>query len=378
MNSNTSPQKTSTAARIAVACGGTGGHVFPGIAAANALAARGCDVAVILSGRSVEGDRPAGWNGATIPVPCRQPRWRGPVNAATSLLSLARAFFTAISKLRKFRPDAVLAMGSYTSVPPVLAARVLRIPVVLHEANAIPGVAVSRLCHVAKTVCIAFEEAKTHLPENVRTVNTGLPIRDGIAGQSPAEYADETRFTVLVMGGSQGSQAVNKAVCEAVALIDAQASAQARPLRIIHLAGAKNEAEVRAMYRRDLSTPVEVIGFSTQMGKLYAASRLCISRAGAASCFELALCGLPALLIPLPGLANDHQSANALAMQRTGACDVMAQSEITPDKLARYILAASADQAKLASMRSALLTAARPDAAEALADCVMDVATHRR
>ncbi len=354
--------------RFAVACGGTGGHVFPGVAAAKALKARGNDVALILSGRAVEGARPDGWDGAVILVPCRPPRWRNPVHAASSLFSLARAFSLALVRLRRFRPQALLAMGSYTSVPPVLAARILRIPVILHEANAIPGVAVSRLCRAASAVCLAFDQAAAHLPDSTTTINTGMPVRDGIAGADPGRYADTSRFTILVMGGSQGAQKLNKIVADAVALLDLD-PAEAGVLRFIHLAGAKNEAAVRASYSEIRSIPIEVIGFSNEMGRLYAASQFCISRAGASSCFELALCGLPALLVPLPGLARDHQTANAKAMHSDGACDFEPQAELTPEKLAGYIRSIRVNSSKRSSMRAALLARARPDAADALA-CV--------
>ena len=362
--------------KIAVTCGGTGGHVFPGVATAFALREKGHDVRIVLSGRSVEGETPGGWNGGIIHVPCRQPRWRDPVNAAKSLFSLTNAFLSALSQLRRFRPNALLAMGSYTSIPPVLAARVLRIPIVLHEANAIPGVAVSRLCHFAEKVCIAFDEAAKHLPRSVKTVNTGLPVRSGIAGQSAEDLADPSRFTILVMGGSQGARAVNEAVSGAVRLL-AQDPEEAMHLRVIHLAGRSNEDAVRQAYTGIDSIPVTVIGFSNEMGKLYAASDFCISRAGAASCFELCLCGIPALLVPLPGLAHDHQTANARAMVRLGACDLIAQAELTSEGLSQYIKTIRRDNAKQAALKSALLANARPNAATELADCVLQAANVR-
>lgn len=360
--------------RFVVACGGTGGHVFPGVAAAKALKAQGNEVALILSGRAVEGERPDGWDGPVILVPCRPPRWGNPLHAASSLFSLARAFSLALVRIRRFRPQALLAMGSYTSVPPVLAARALHVPVVLHEANAIPGVAVSRLCHLASAVCIAFDEAAAHLPASTTTINTGMPVRGGIAGAAPGRFANPSRFTILVMGGSQGAQKLNKIVADSVALLDRD-PAEADALRFIHLAGAKNEDAVRASYSQVHSIPVEVIGFSNEMGSLYAASQFCISRAGSSSCFELALCGLPALLVPLPGLARDHQAANAKAMHTGGACDFELQPELTPEKLAAHIRSIRADSAKRASMRAALLARARPDAAEALGRVARRVAT---
>ena len=359
--------------KIAVTCGGTGGHVFPGVAAAFALRGKGHDVRIVLSGRSVEGAKPAGWDGDVLHVPCPQPRWRNPLSAVKSVILLVRAFFTARKALRQFRPAVLLAMGSYTSAPTVLAARTLRIPVVLHEANAIPGVAVSRLCPFAQKVCIAFDEAATHLPKSTLTVNTGLPVRDGIVGQDAGQYADKSRFTILIMGGSQGARAVNTAVADAVKILSADPQVSGK-LRILHLAGKNNEEAVREAYAGIESIPVTVIGFSDEMGALYAASDFCISRAGAASCFELSLCGLPTALVPLPGLAHDHQTANARAMERLGCCDVLPQAELSPETLADYLWEISGNLFKREAMRVALLAAARPDAAYALANCVIQAA----
>ncbi len=356
--------------KIAVTCGGTGGHVFPGVATAFAIRSQGHEVRIVLSGRSVEGAKPAGWDGDILHVPCPQPRWRNPFSALKSAAMLIRAFFIAHHKLRRFRPSVLLAMGSYTSVPTVLAAWVLRIPVVLHEANAIPGVAVSGLRHVATTICIAFDEAAKHLPKSVKPINTGLPVRDNISGQSPGHYADASRFTLLIMGGSQGARAVNDAVTGAVKLLAAH-EPEASKLRIIHLTGKNNEKSVREAYAGVESIPVTVIGFSNEMGALYAAADFCISRAGAASCFEICLCGLPTVLVPLPGLAHDHQTANAKAMEQMGCCDIIAQADLQAEALADYLRNIGSNDAKRAAMRTALLTAARPNAADRLADCVI-------
>lgn len=355
--------------RIAVTCGGTGGHVFPGVAAALAMRAKGHEVALVLSGRSVEGEAPSGWDGAMIRLAIPRLSLRRPA----SLFSMARACFVAVAALRRFRPAVLLAMGSYTSVPPVLAARWLLIPVVLHEANAIPGRAVSMLSRMAAKVCIAFDEAARHLPKSVSVENTGLPVRPGIADPFASEFADPSRFTVLVMGGSQGSRAVNQAVAGAIALLDADPE-QAAALRVIHLAGRGNEADVKAAYAAVRNIPVEVVGFSDRMGALYSAADFCISRAGAASCFELCLRGVPALLIPLPKLANDHQTANARAMQVLGACEMMPQDAATPVAIAAVLRRVRGDATARAAMRAALLARARPDAADALAAVVTDCA----
>lgn len=360
--------------KIAVTCGGTGGHVFPGVATATAFSEKGHEAAVVLSGRKVEGASPAGWTGTILYVPFPPPRWRRPGSAICSAANLIKACYRAFCEFRRFQPDALLAMGSYTSVPTVIAARLLRIPVILHEANAIPGAAISKLRPFARTVCIAFDEAIEYFPASTTICKTGLPVRKSIAEAKAKSRTDSDRFTVLIMGGSQGATAVNEAVIGSIHRLAAD-SAEASHWRFIHLAGRENEARVRDAYADVSSIPIEVIGFSENIGELYAVADFCLSRAGAASCFELRLCGLPAALIPLPTAARNHQMANARAMERLGGCEVIPQSSLTPESLAEYLRAIRIDEAKRAMMRRVLHEAATPDAAGALADCVIACAS---
>ena len=355
---------------FAVSCGGTGGHMFPGLAVAAALRARGHRVAVILSGRSVEGDRakadlPEGAEAMLVPVDPVSPR------RPRSLLTLLRAWRTAKRELRAFRPNALLAMGSYTSIAPVLAARSLRVPVVLHEANAIPGAAVSRLARFATTVCTCFPDMARFFPKRVRIADTGLPLRAGFAKGVGASKTDPARFSLLVMGGSQGAQAVNRAVVEALRHLQ-RIEGSVPPFRVVHIAGNRNLADTEALYADAGLDPkrveVEVVGFEHDMARRYAEANLCVSRAGASSCFELALTGLPALFIPLPGLARDHQSRNAESLAARGAGIVFAQNALQPAELAQTLMRLAVSPDRRAELRGALLSAARPDAAERVAD----------
>ena len=358
------------ALRVAVSCGGTGGHMFPGLAVAAELRRRGHRVAVILSGRAVEADRakadlPEG--AEPILVPVRPVSLRRPL----SLLALLRAIRAAKRELRAFRPDALLAMGSYTSIAPVLAARSLGVPVVLHEANAIPGAAVARLARWATTVCVCFPGMEGFFPKSARLADTGLPLRAGFGRGVGSSKADPAGFSILVMGGSQGARAVNRAVVGALARLRAERPELAARVRIAHLAGSRNADEVRALYAdAGLAGPaVEVVGFEHDMARRYAEADLCVSRAGASSCFELALTGLPAVFVPLPGLARDHQSRNADAMAARGAGVVAPQDRLgDPAFLAGLIAELASDAPRRAAMREALLAAARPDAAALVAD----------
>lgn len=358
--------------RVAVSCGGTGGHMFPGLAVAAALRRRGHRVAVILSGRAVEAERakadlPEGSEAMLVPVDPVSPR------RPKSLLKLWRAYCTAKRELRAFRPDALLAMGSYTSIAPVLAARSLRVPVVLHEANAIPGSAVAHLARFAATVCVCFPHMERFFPKGARLADTGLPLRAEFEKGIGGSKADPSKYSLLVMGGSQGARDLNRGIVQTFseALKAGWYEPATRlPDRIVHLAGTRNEDEVRALYaEKGLSSAAfEVLGFEHDMPRRYAEADLCVSRAGASSCFELALTGLPAVFVPLPGLARDHQSRNAESMAARGAGVVAPQDSLSPESLADLLASLSADAPRRASMREALLAAARPDAAERVAD----------
>ena len=315
--------------KFLVACGGSGGHVFPGVAAAQVLRKAGHTVALILSGHSVEGERPADWDGEILRLPCPAPK------TLRGLLGFIAAFRRDYIAIRKFKPDALLATGSYTSVPPALMARRLGVPLVLHEGNAIPGKAVKFLARFAKTTCLSFEGCAKFFPDKTRTVFTGHPLRDGVVGAKNADEKNDV-FTLLVMGGSQGARGLNRIVADAVRILDAKQSAtpDGRRLRVVHIAGARNESEVRASYEGLANIRTETIGFTNDIGRIYAETDFCVSRAGASSIYELRANGIPSLLVPLAGLANDHQVFNAREATRLGCAQIALQSELTPESLA--------------------------------------------
>ena len=364
--------------RVAVSCGGTGGHMFPGLAVAAALRRRGHRVAVILSGRAVEAERakadlPEGAEAMLVPVEPVSPR------RPKSLLALWRAYRTAKRELRAFRPDVLLAMGSYTSIAPVLAARRLGVPVVLHEANAIPGSAVAHLARFAKTVCVCFPHMERFFPHRVRVADTGLPLRAEFAKGIGGSKAAPGKFSLLVMGGSQGARDLNRGVVRVLSESLAARGRDAVPDRIVHLAGTRNEDEVRALWAAsglpEAGVAIEVVGFEHDMAKRYAEADACVSRAGASSCFELSLAGLPAILVPLPGLARDHQTRNANMMELRGGAVSFDQKDFGTERgralfaaFVRRLRAPDDPKFSRARLRERALAAARPDAAALVAD----------
>jgi UDP-N-acetylglucosamine--N-acetylmuramyl-(pentapeptide) pyrophosphoryl-undecaprenol N-acetylglucosamine transferase len=349
---------------IAVACGGTGGHVFPGIAAARALTKRGHVVTLWLAGAEAEADSVHGWDGAVEGV--RAAGFRTGVSPASVAAAwrLLAAVFICRRRMRRNRPDAVLGMGSYACFGPVLAARSLGVPVVLHEANAIPGRAVRLLAPLARAVAVAFAAAAEHLPR-AKTVVTGFPLRPDLGGRFEDGLLAPGLFTVLVMGGSQGAQRLNEIATAAIIGLHQQGGR----IQVVHLSGRRDDERVRTAYAT-AGVPHLVFSFLGEMGQAYSAADLAISRAGAASCTELAACGVPSLLVPFPWARGDHQAANAREMARAGGADVMLQQDLTVERLTEHLRRCLAEPERLARMRSALKTAAVADGAERLADLV--------
>jgi UDP-N-acetylglucosamine--N-acetylmuramyl-(pentapeptide) pyrophosphoryl-undecaprenol N-acetylglucosamine transferase len=349
--------------KIIVACGGTGGHAFPGLAVAQELARRGHDVVVWTSGRAIEGSVMKSWDGAVFSTGAKPLSLR---NVFVNLFAIIRCR----REMKRFSPDVLLAMGSYSSLPPVLAACALHVPVVLHEANTVPGRAVEWLARYARAVAISFAETAGYLTRR-RTVLTGLPVRREIAGQTRFDDIPPEFFCVFVTGGSQGAHRVNELAVQALTLVkaDLERSSEARRLYVIHQTGAADETEVLRRYTA-AGIPARVHAFEHEMGKAFASADLVVCRAGASTCFELALVGRPAFFIPLPSAMRNHQHFNALAFVKKGAADEGTQDALSPRSIANYILRKIEKPASLAAKAAAMRAAAMPDAAERVADLV--------
>jgi len=362
-----------TELKIAVTCGGTGGHVFPGVATAKNLANRGYDVALVLSGRDGESANAVDWQGAILEVYCPKPQWNTPLGIYRSVRGLLMAVVIARRRFRVYKPSVLLAMGSYTSFGPIIAAKMARIPVVLHDANVVPGAAVSLFSRWAKTVAVSFDETRAYLPPKANIVKTGLPIRTELARRYPLWMPAPEKKTILVMGGSQGARAINQMAIEAVKLLTQRFP---RQWRVMHLAGRAEEDSVRKAYEAS-SLPmddIEVYGFLGDMGGAYASADFCICRSGASSCFELALCGPVPIFIPLPTAARDHQTANAKAFADKGAAILMPQKGLTALRLAQTLVDLRQRQTDCDTMRERLHALAQPDATENLANAVLAIA----
>jgi UDP-N-acetylglucosamine--N-acetylmuramyl-(pentapeptide) pyrophosphoryl-undecaprenol N-acetylglucosamine transferase len=357
-----------------VACGGTGGHIFPGLSVAAELRRRGVDVTILLAGKQIEKTALADWDGPVLTVAARGLDRRRPGAALTAALRLLSACYQWRRLMRAAPPDALLAMGGYASGGPVLAARSLRVPIVLHEANVIPGLAVRLLSRFAQAVALGFDEAREHL-RHPRLELTGIPLRairpsaepDARLAALPSDV-----FTVLVMGGSAGARRLNELLPAAVQ----ELARRGRRLQVIHLAGTASASAVEEVYRQIPGVTAVVYPFLHNMPQVYRRANLAICRAGAATCAELLQFGTPALLVPYPFAANDHQAANAMAMQKYGVADMLREGEATAGKLADYITQAMEQPERLAKMRAAAAAHALSDAAARVADLLQDLARH--
>ncbi len=344
-----------------IACGGTGGHLFPGLAVAEVLRGRGHEVMLFISEKEID----------TLAVSARSdfrleklPSVGLPSPFSPAVLAFVRRFNESLALCRgiyrKFKPHLVLGMGGFTSTAPVLAARLRGVPSFIHESNAVPGRANRMTARMVRAVLLGFKECAPFFPK-VRTVVTGTPIRNqlkridrGVALQKLGLRADLS--TLLVMGGSQGATGINQAV------IKSMTSFRDLPLQVIHLSGARDERLVADNYRRE-NIPAYVAAFHHRMEEVYSAANFALARAGAASLAELAAFSLPAILIPFPFAADNHQTRNAEIFAQANAAVLLKESELSGDLLARKIRELIGDANKLRRMSDNSSRLAPKDAA---------------
>ena len=331
-----------------IACGGTGGHLFPGLAVAEVLRARGHEVVLFVSEKEIDALALSGGSDfqfhklPTIGLPSGfSPALFGFLRRFYESLSLSRAIY------RKFKPHVVLGMGGFTSTAPVLAGKLRGIPTFIHESNAIPGKANRFTARLVRAVLLGCKECAPFFPK-VPTEVTGTPIRKElqridrrIARQKLG--LQEDLLTILVMGGSQGASGINQAMIRSLPAL------QGLPIQVIHLSGARDERLVADNYQRE-GIPAYVAAFHHSMEEVYSAADFAIARSGAASLAELAAFSLPAILIPFPYAAEDHQTRNAEIFARAEAGIILKESEIAEDLLARNIRELASDPARLLRM----------------------------
>lgn len=353
--------------KFVIACGGTGGHLFPGLAVAEVLRGEGHNVLLLVSEKEV--DARALRNHPDLPSE-KLPSIGLPSLLSPALVSFLRRLRASLGKCGTLfdgdRPDAVLGMGGFTSIAPLIAAWRRGIPAFLHESNAIPGKANRLAARFCKAVLLGFDDCTPHFPRG-KTRVTGTPIRRELDRTVPAREEarrhlglDARKPTLLVMGGSQGAAGINALMARAAPCLGG------RDLQVIHLAGKRGVEAVDAAYK-SASIPAVVMPFCDSMQDAYAASDLAVSRSGAASLGELSLFGLPSVLVPYPYAAEDHQRLNAEIFVRAGAARIVKEREASADDFAALLLSLLESPAELSNMSAAARSLAPRDAAARVA-----------
>ena len=349
------PPLAAPSMNVVIACGGTGGHLFPGLAVAERLREHGHESLIIISEKDVDTlavrDHVGKYRFERLPA-IGMPRLLSP-----AIVGFTRGFATSMARCRslyrEFKPHAVLGMGGFTSTAPMLIGRRMGTPTFIHESNAIPGKANRLNARLAKTVLLGFGECAKYFPQRTNCVVTGTPIRTSLQDRlEPSEArtifglnSSRHEKTLLIMGGSQGAHGLNQAVLEAM-------PQWKDAVQVIHLTGKSDEVALRAAYERE-GVRAYVAAFHHRMQEAYSAADLAVARSGAASLSELAHFGLPSILIPFPAAAEDHQTLNAKIFSDAGASLMLAERDIDGRKLSIFVAELLQDQARLDKMSAA-------------------------
>ncbi|MDO5506465.1 MAG: undecaprenyldiphospho-muramoylpentapeptide beta-N-acetylglucosaminyltransferase [Pseudoxanthomonas suwonensis] len=352
-------------APVLILAGGTGGHIFPGLAVAAALRARGVPVRWLGADGGMETRLVPAQGIGIDTIAIRGLRGKGVAALLAAPFKLAGAVFGARRILRRLRPRAVISFGGYASGPGGLAARLTGIPLLVHEQNRAPGLTNRVLARFARRVLTGFPETFADRAEEV----VGNPVRAEITGLPPPElrFAPRTgALRLLVLGGSQGARALNTALPQALATLP-PGSFQVR-----HQCGEKMLAEARASYDA-AAVPVSLEPFIADMAAAYAWADLVVCRAGALTLAELCAAGVGSLLVPFPHAVDDHQTRNAEFLVERGAARLHPQGDALSMQLATSLQALAADPQRRLQMAQAARAIARPDAAERVARAALDV-----
>jgi UDP-N-acetylglucosamine--N-acetylmuramyl-(pentapeptide) pyrophosphoryl-undecaprenol N-acetylglucosamine transferase len=347
-----------TPATFVMAGGGTGGHVIPALAVAHELRVRGHSVRFIGTRRGIEGklvpaaDFPIDWIeiGGLNRVGFRQ--------MMASLAELPWSVFEAARLLHRARPvTAVFSMGGYVAGPVLIAALWKRLPVVVMEPNAVPGFTHRKLARFVAKALVSFEETVRYFPKG-RAEVTGRPVRDEFFAIAPKPRTDVV--TVLITGGSQGSQTLNRAVEASWPLWKKDS------VRLIHQTGERAYADLAPKFRAS-GIAGEISAFLDDMPRAFAEADVIVSRSGG-TVSEIAAAGKPSILVPLPTAADQHQLRNAQALEKAGAARLVLDSEMTGAKLVEEVMQLAGEPGLLEKMGDAARSLARPGAAERAAD----------
>lgn len=365
-----------TAPLVLLAAGGTGGHLFPAEALAEALSRRDAAVELVTDTRAERYGRRFPARQIHI-IASETLRGRGIVALARTLSIMSVALARAYILLGRIKPAVVVGFGGYPTLPPVLAATLRRIPSVIHEQNAVMGRANKFLAPRVHTIATSFSGVLDRTPAlAAKATPTGNPVRPAVIAAAATPYAapaSDSLFRLLVFGGSQGARIMSEIVPAAIGELD-------ETLRIRLVLAQQTRAEdlawVRETYAR-LRISAEVAPFFADLPARIADAHLVVSRSGASTVAELAAIGRPAILVPLPHALDQDQSANAAVLESAGGAIRLHQDDFSPARLAAEITRFAAAPSRLSAMAAAAKSAGAIDAAERLADLVLDIVSRR-
>lgn len=356
---------TERAPKLLVMAGGTGGHIYPGIAVAEALRARGWQIAWMGNADRMEGKIVPAYGYELAWIRFGALRGKGVLQKLLLPLNLLRGFWQALQAIRRVKPDVVLGMGGYVSFPGGMMAALLGRPLVVHEQNSVAGLANRVLAGVADRIVSGF-------PDVIKGgIWLGNPVRSEITAvaEPGLRFAGRSGpLKLLVVGGSLGAQALNTIVPQALAALPEEM----RPL-VTHQAGARQIEALRAAYA-EAGVEGELLPFIDNMAERYAEADLVICRSGALTVAELAAVGVASVLVPFPHAVDDHQTGNARFLAERGAAVLIQQSDLSAQGLAKWL--ASVSRARLLEMALAARSAARPAAASEVAELCASLLKH--
>ncbi len=361
--------------RIIITGGGTGGHLFPGIALATALQQKypGCKIMFIGTQRQLDQKALTGFNFQRESIVCMGLKGMGLKHRIKSLLSLPVALLKSWRIIKRFQPNLVFGVGGYVTGPVLLAARLCSVPTCIHEQNSLPGLANRMISSFVSRIFVSIP-GEYPFPKR-KTVVSGNPVRQEILAAAESKQNDEDyeqgdrSLTLMIMGGSLGAHRINMLMLDVAAQLDEQ---QKKSVQLIHQTGTADEEKVRAGYAA-AGVKAEVRAFFTDMAFLYTQADLVLARAGATSLAELSVMGLPAVLIPYPYAADDHQAKNAAYYVEGGGAVMHRESDLDAEKLEKILWQLLGDIDKLKQMVDSMRKLGQPDATLHILESCMDL-----
>ncbi|HMG37516.1 MAG TPA: undecaprenyldiphospho-muramoylpentapeptide beta-N-acetylglucosaminyltransferase [Blastocatellia bacterium] len=354
--------------RVVIAAGGTGGHIFPGIAIANEFKSRLPGVEILFVGT------PRGLESKIVPregyklelIHVGQLKGVGIFERLKSLAGLPMSFVAASRILKRFRPDVVIGVGGYSSGPTLLVAALKRIPTMVVEPNAMPGFTNRVLARFVDRAALTFEESRRFFGK--KGMVTGNPVRGDFGGLR--KKARGERLSVLVFGGSQGAHAINQAVAEALPRLKSHKDR----IALTHQTGERDHEQISRAYRDAGFEDSDVRPFIYDMAVQFEKADVLICRSGATTCAEVAAAGKAAIFVPFPFATDDHQRKNAEAFQRAGAARLIMQRDLTGERLTAELVGLVENPNEIDSMEGASRALGRPDSAVRAVDIALDIA----